>query len=202
LRIPLAWIGVALSLAAGPRAASAHCDGLDGPVVTAARAALDAGRIDGALLWIEPADEAEVRRAFERALAVRSLGPQAMEVADLHFFETLVRLHRAAEGAPYTGLAPSGRDLGPAIPAADRAVESGALEPLEHLLVEAVRRGLREHFAAARARRTFPADDVMAGRAWVAEYVSFIHYVERVHAAASARPQGHYPEPGRAHEAH
>ena len=135
MRTSIAVLALALVYAAGlPRVAAAHCDGMDGPVVTAARAALDAGRIEGVLIWVEPADEAEVRRAFERSLAVRGLGAKAKELADLHFFETVVRLHRTAEGAPYTGLAPAGRDLGPAIPAADRALQSGSLEPLEELL--------------------------------------------------------------------
>ena len=58
----------------------------------------------------------------------------------MYFFETLVRLHRAGEGAPYTGLKPAGRDLGPAIPAADRALETGDVEPLVRLLVGSVAR--------------------------------------------------------------
>ena len=45
---------------------------------------------------------------------------EARELADRYFFETLVRIHRAGEGAPYTGLKPAGRDLGPAVPAAVR----------------------------------------------------------------------------------
>jgi hypothetical protein len=93
-----------------------HCDGLDGPVVSLARRALDAGNVNLVLPWVREQDEAEVREAFAHALAVRKLGGEAKDLADRHFFETLVRVHRAGEGAPYTGLKPAGRDLGPAIP--------------------------------------------------------------------------------------
>jgi hypothetical protein len=197
----IAVLAIALGCAAGlPHTAAAHCDGMDGPVVTAARAALDSGRVESALIWVEPGDEAEVRRAFERARAVRGLGPEAKELADLHFFETVVRLHRAAEGAPFAGLAPAGRDLGPAIPGADRALENGSLEALERLLVQSVERGLRGRFEAARARKDFRAGDVGAGRAWVAAYVPFVHYVERIHTAATAPAEGHYPEAQHGHE--
>jgi hypothetical protein len=55
------------------------------------------------------------------------------------------------EGAAYTGLAPAGRDLGPAIFAADLAVASGNLEPVERLLTEDVAHGLAEHFRELRA---------------------------------------------------
>ena len=65
------------------------------------------------LPWVQASDEREIRRAFEQALSVRRMGPAAKEMADRHFFETLVRIHRAGEGAPYTGLKPAGRDLGP-----------------------------------------------------------------------------------------
>ena len=85
----------------------------------AARAALDRGDVSLALVWVQPKDEAEIRDVFARTLAVRKLSPEAKELADRHFFETLVRVHRAGEGASYTGLKPAGRDLGPAIPAAE-----------------------------------------------------------------------------------
>ena len=57
-----------------PTPASAHCDGVDGPVVAAARQALDSGDPNPVLIWVQPKDEAEVRRAFNEAVAVRKLG--------------------------------------------------------------------------------------------------------------------------------
>lgn len=126
-----------------------HCDTLDGPVIQLARNALETGNVNLVLPWVRAADEDEIGHAFERARAVRKLGPDARELADTHFFETLVRIHRAAEGAPYTGLKPAGLDLGPAVPAADKALEDGAIEPVIQLLADAVREGVRRHFHAA-----------------------------------------------------
>ncbi|TAL26947.1 MAG: hypothetical protein EPN97_18445 [Alphaproteobacteria bacterium] len=97
------------------RAAFAHCDGLDGPVVRAATEALNTGKIEPVLIWVRKQDEAEVKEIFRKALAVRKLqNAEAASLADMYFFETIVRIHRAGEGAPYTGLKPAGRDLGPA----------------------------------------------------------------------------------------
>ena len=121
MRFPLKSLLVPGLLLAAPSLLSAHCDALDGPVVKAARRALETGSPDGVLAWVRPADESAVRQAFARTLAVRKLGPEAKELADLYFFETVVRIHRAGEGAPYTGLKPAGQDIGPAIPAADRS---------------------------------------------------------------------------------
>ncbi|OGA71976.1 MAG: hypothetical protein A3G81_15745 [Betaproteobacteria bacterium RIFCSPLOWO2_12_FULL_65_14] len=192
----IAAVSAALLLASGP--ASAHCDGLDGPVAKTAFEALDAGNVNQVLIWVQKNDEADIKHAFEHALNVRNLGPAAKELADRYFLETLVRVHRAGEGAPYTGLKPAGRDLGPAIPAADRAIETGSAEPVLKLLTEAVRKGLHEQFHGVTATKEFATNDVAAGRKHVAAYVEYVHYVERLYDAAGKAAQGHAPEPAKA----
>jgi hypothetical protein len=181
------WL-LALFLAA-PARILAHCDGMDGPVVKAAQKALEASDAASVLMWVQERDEPEIRAAFAKTLEVRKLGGAAQELADRWFFETLVRVHRAGEGAPYSGLQPAGRDLGPAIPAADRAVETGSPEALEKLLLQAVHTGLERRLHEVR-RKTG------AGRAWVKAYVEFAHWAESVHQAAQGPSDGH------AHESH
>ena len=178
-----------------PHQASAHCDGLDGPVVKAAQKALETSNVNFVLIWVQTRDEGEIRKAFQKTLAVRKLGPQAKELADMYFFETLVRIHRAGEGAPYTGLQPAGRDLGPSIPAADKALEDGKVEPLVKLLTAAMQTGVREQFKQLTVRKKFGKDDVSAGQKYVKGYVEFVHYVERIYEAAKIPAEGHYPEP-------
>jgi hypothetical protein len=178
-----------------PVSASAHCDRLDGPVVQAAREALASGDLDRVLVWVQKDDEPEVRAAFQHALAVRKLGDDARELADRFFFETLVRLHRRAEGAAYTGLAPTARDLGPAIPLADEALATGKVDRLATYIADETRNGLVERFDRAAKARGYPPADVAAGRAYVRAYVTFIHYVERAHEAAVEPVVGHFAEP-------
>ena len=187
-------LALGISSLAGASPLWAHCDGLDGPVVTAARKALNTGNVDYILIWVTDKDEDEVRAAFGDARTVRKLSDQAQALADKYFFETVVRLHRAAEGAPYTGLKPAGRDLGPAIPAADDALATGSVEKLLDLLTDAVQDGVQSQFRAANDKKSFAPGNVAAGRAYVDAYVSFIHYVERIHEAAAQVPEGHYPE--------
>lgn len=163
-----------------------HCDGLDGPVVTVARKALDTDNVNLVLPWVRAEDEGEIRGAFDQARSVRKLGGEARELADTHFFETLVRVHRAGEGAPFGGLQTAGRDLGPAVPAADQALESGSIEQVEKLLTDAIRKGVHKQFEAAASRRKFDPDDVKAGRAYVEAYVPYVHYVEHLWRATQA----------------
>lgn len=182
---------VCVALSFGGVSAWGHCDGLDGPVVTAARQALEAGDVRPALAWVREQDEAEIRAAFAQTVSVRRLGPDARALADRYFFETLVRLHRAGEGAPFTGLKPAGRDLGPAIPAADVAVETGSSDALMNLLTEQVAHGLQAHFEAVMENKDFSPQDVAAGRAYVEAYVPYVHYVERLYDAATGSVEGH-----------
>jgi len=174
-----------------PVRASAHCDTLDGPVVAAARKALESGDADFVLLWVQPDDEPAIREAFQRTLAVRALGDAARELADSYFFETLVRIHRAGEGAPYTGLKAAGGDLGPVVPAADQALESGSVDALVNLVTTAVQEGIRQRFAAAMERRNYGPDDVAAGREYIEAYVPFLHYAEGIYEATQRFAEGH-----------
>jgi hypothetical protein len=191
----LTWAVLAFGvMLIAPARALAHCDGLDGPVVKAAQRALDTRNPAFALIWVQAKDEPEIRTAFERTLAVRALSPQAQELADLFFFETLVRVHRAGEGAPFTGLKPTLRDLGPAIPAADTAIAQGSVKSVATLLTTALQKGLREHFNAVVRIRTFQSGDLAAGRSYVKAYAEFIHYVERVYEASTVGAHGHFEE--------
>lgn len=167
-------------------AAFAHCDGWDGPVVLDAQKALAKGDANLVLLWVKKSDEPAIREAFERTLEVRKPGGEARRLADQFFFETLVRLHRAGEGAPFTGLKPAGRDLGPAIPAGDHALATGDLKPVWKLLNEAAHQGLHHRFEQALKARSFASSDLEAGRRFVSAYVDYIHYVEGLHAAAGS----------------
>jgi uncharacterized protein DUF6448 len=176
-----------------PAAASAHCDALDGPVVNAARKALQEEDPTPVLIWVQKGDEPEIQKAFQLTLAVRKLGPEAQALAETYFFETVVRIHRAGEGAPYTGLKPEGTDPGPAILAADRSLAEGRLEPTERLLTDSVRSGLRKRFDLAAGAKNYRKNDVEAGRRYVAAYVSFIHYVDELYGLAVLPWEEHAP---------
>jgi len=184
--ITLALVAVALM----PRSASAHCDTLGGPVVTTAKQALEKGDVTPVLKWVKPAQETEIRAAFARTLAVRKLGPEAKEMADMYFFETLVRIHREGEGAPYTGLKPAGA-VEPAVALADQALDSGKVDHLASAISAHVVAGIKERFARALEAKKHADESVAAGREFVEAYVQFTHYVERLHLDATTSVEHH-----------
>lgn len=171
--------------------ARAHCDQMDGPVVTDAQAALEQGDVRRVLKWIPAADEQEIREAFDSTLVVREQGAEARELADRYFFETLVRIHRASEGIAFTGLKPAGTPVSPGIARADEALEQGSVDELATDIAAAVESSIREQYAATVEARADMDRSVEDGRKFVAEYVPFVHYVKRLHETVSAGPQSH-----------
>ncbi len=140
------------------------------------------------LKWVKKDQEDEIRAAFKKTMAVRSKSPEAKELADQSFFETLVRIHRASEGAPYTGLSP-----GPAVPIiveTDRALENGSADHLVKHMTDTVAKGVRHRFTKTLEKKKHAEDSITAGREFVEAYVEFTHYVERLHldAAGQAHP--------------
>lgn len=174
--------------------AGAHCDTLDGPVVKAAQKSLDTGNVNFTLIWVPEENETQIKEAFNKTLEVRKLSPEAKDLADMYFFETVARIHRESEGEPYTGLKPAGTDPGPVVPAADRALENNSSDELVKLLTDAVQNGTLEEYNKAIVKKNFNPDDVRAGREYVGVYVPFVHYVERIYETATTPVKGHYTE--------
>ena len=198
LRIGGAAVLVAWGLGAR-RDAAAHCDTVDGPVATEARAALEAGDVTPTLKWVRPEDEAAIRQAFALASAARRQGGSAKEMAETFFAETLARVHRVGEGEGFEGLRPAG-STPPIVAAADRSLAAGTVDDLTARLRDAAVEGLRSRFDRVIEARKRAGESVPAGRAYVAAYGEYVHYVERLHDAIVARG-GEHPEasPGPAH---
>ncbi len=169
-----------LIIFAASQSVYAHCDTLDGPVVKEARVALDNGDITPLFKWLRPSDENVIRDAFEMARAVRAKGGKAKELADMYFFEPLVRIHREGEGALYTGLKP-GVAVDPAVALADKALGNGNVDKLVNVLSNAMANGIRKRFQHVSETQKHADDSVAAGREFVESYVVFTHYVEGLH---------------------
>lgn len=177
-----------------------HCDTMDGPVVTAAKEALEKGNVKLILPWAPKKAEDEIEKAFERTLRVRKSGKDAKELADYWFFETVVRLHREGEGAPYTGVKPAGLDEGPVVPKAENAIEEGEASEVIEFLSHTVEEEVKERLEHAMSLKDYDENDVDAAREYVEAMLEVIlyshHLYENIkggsgHAAAGAHGHEH-----------
>ena len=186
-----ATIFFVLAILVFPQAALAHCDTLDGPVVADARVALAQGEVFPVLKWVNAEGEDEIRNAFQSTLTVRRINPDAQELADRYFFETLVRIHRTGEGAPYTGLKSDGT-IEPVVAKADSALEHGSADKLISAITLHTQKGIQERFHHALETKEHAQESVEAGREFVEAYVSYVHYVEGI--ANVVHGATHHPE--------
>ena len=165
---------------------------MTGPVVRAARVALERNDVTPLLVWVMEAQENEVRRAFEKTMAVRSLNAAAQELADRYFLETIGRLHRAGVAEPFTGLKDAA-EKDDVVESAEEALESGVIDHLVKRVTDRVAVGIRERFARAMAAQESADRDVAAGRRYVQTYIEFTHYIEALGSGSQARKSS---EPG------
>jgi hypothetical protein len=177
-----------------PLTVYAHCDAIDGPVAKAALKALNEKNVNVVLPYVPATSEAELTAAYQQAVMVRVKDSDVRALADRYFMETAVRLHRAGEKAAYTGLKPAGMDFGPAIPAAEKALEAGSMAALMDFFSHEIEVGIESRFTSVIAKRTTTkepstSDGVQAARERVNAELDFITYVEQLY--ESARGNGH-----------
>lgn len=172
-----------------PIKASAHCDTMNGPVVTAGQKALDSGNVNYALVWIKKEDEQLLIQEFKKALKNRQTDAKN---ADIAFLESLVKIHREGEGATYTGLKAEA-DLEPSIAAADKALVTGNLQPVLEIVSEKYHTHIQEIFTHLQELSKYDVNDVKAGREYVEGYVVYVHTVEA--AAQGKEFESHHEEP-------
>lgn len=102
----------------------------------------------------------------------------------------LVRVHRASEGEPFTGLKAADYEPEAGIEIADHALETSSVADVEKALTTAMKSELQKRFAAAIEAKKHADESVAAGRRFVHAYAEFIHYVDGVY--RSVAQSGHH----------
>ena len=156
----------------------AHCDTMDGPLISDARKALGQNNVNYVLKWVSAANESEIRDAFNLVMKVRGLNSEAKELSEKYFFDILVRIHRAGEGVPFTGVKPSGTPVDEKVLAADKSIEIGNLLPLKGKVSEDDMPELTELFKKVISLKNFDVNNVEAGREYIEAYVQFFKFAE------------------------
>lgn len=164
-----------------PPSVSAHCDTIDGPVVSAARKSLDTGNPNYILIWVKPENEDDIRKLLRKILEKRrkSKSKDETDKADMELFQELVRIHREGEGATYEGVKPAG-EIEPEIMLADSAIENGSISAvISKIHNQEDKETIQNLFDLVLQKSKYHIDDVQAGREYVESYVTFIHSVEK-----------------------
>lgn len=173
-------------LAAG--AAWAHCDAENGPVAEDARKALKTDDFSKVAIWVGEDQNAELKKLFKDALKVYKMGGEAKELAENYFIESSIRLHRAAEGMPYTGVKPA-QPLPEDIKLAEKTLKTGNIKPLVEFLNSEIETESKKWFQKAYdSKEAYKGESVAKGREWVDAYVKYVIYVHNLYKTIKAGP--------------
>jgi len=159
---------------------SAHCDSYDGPLIKDALKALETSNIKPVLKWIEEKYEPEITGLFNKTVSLRSGDKEVYAIVEKHFLETLVRLHREGEGAPYTGLKPAG-SASPIIVMADQAIASKEVNTLTTKLDAHLNKVLADKYNEVMEKSLKKDNSTAEGREYVRAYVEYTHFLEAIH---------------------
>ena len=160
--------------------ASAHCDSYDGPTIKDGLKALETNNVNLILKWIDKDQEAEVVSLFHKTYSLKNGDPEIYSIVEKHFLETLVRLHRETEGAPFTGLKPA-ESTSTIVQLSDNSLYNSNLDNLLSKLNGHINQVIQEKYR--KASELHKTKDVSAelGREYVEAYVDYTHTVEALH---------------------
>ena len=158
----------------------AHCDSYDGPVIKDAEKAIETNNVNLVFKWVTKEQEKEITALFQKTYELRNGDKDVYEIVEKHFFETLVRLHRETEGAPYTGLKPAGTTK-QIIQMTDKALQENNVEDFLLKLNNHIDKVVRDKYQKVSELNKVKDDSVEKGREFVAAYVDYTHTVEAIH---------------------
>jgi hypothetical protein len=175
------FVGLIISfILALPITSVAHCDSYDGPVIIDAYKALETNNVSLVLKWISQEQEQEIISLFNKTYKLKSGDKQIYQIVEKYFLETLVRLHRETEGAPYTGLKPAGTTK-QIVVMSDNAINSKSVNDLVVKLNGHIEKVIREKFNLVSTLEKVKDQSPEKGREYVKAYVDYTHTLEAIH---------------------
>jgi hypothetical protein len=152
----------------------------NGPVMDAAKMALDTGNVNYILIWVPEASENKLKNLFEKTFCERRAGKDVQDIAINWYFETAKRLHRDGERTLYACMKPAGLDVSPVIPNAERAFKTGNSEELTGIIPKTMEDDFRHRFYHVMEKKNYDVNNVADGRAYVAAFIDFIVYLHHI----------------------
>lgn len=181
----------------------AHCDTMDWPLILDAQKSLETKDPNYFLIWVQKKDEATMLEEFNKTLSLRQANPENSENIDTAFLEKLVQIHREWEWAEYTWLKPAGSITNPVVILWDKSFETKDSTKLEEYFAQTITDEIKHRFQEVIEKQNYAPDNVEAGREYIAEYITFLHWAEWVEEMMKKKITHHVENLGsEAHDAH
>jgi len=155
-------------------------DAGNGPILKAAKIALETGNPNYILIWIPEESENTYKNLLEKTCCERSVRKNTGDCAIGWYFETVNRFHYAGRCPHYVNMKSDGLYGSQIIPDVEGAIESGNFEKIIARIPDSHVADARERFHRVRNKRNYDINNIAAGRAYVSAFITFIEYVQNL----------------------
>jgi hypothetical protein len=167
-----------------------HYDTRNGPVMKAAKIALETGNVNYVLIWVPEESENQLKNLLEKTFCKRRDGKDVQDVTIDWYFKTVSRLHRSGERVLYTCIKSEGLDENQIVVNLERAIEIGDVEEIMGGIPNTREGNLRQRLRNVMDKRNYDVNNIAAGRAYVSAFIDFIVYVHNLSASIPGE-EGH-----------
>jgi hypothetical protein len=152
----------------------------NGPVMRAAKMALETGNANYVLIWVSEKSENTLKNLLEKTCCERSSRKNMQNGAIDWYFETVNRLHSVNRRMLYTCLKPGVLDESPIVLKVERAIETGNFEEIKGVIPNIHAGDVQQRFHYVMDKRNYEVNNIAAGRAYVSAFFDFIGYVHNL----------------------
>jgi len=164
-------------------------DAGNGPVIKAAKMALETGNPNYILIWIPEESENTLKNLLEKTCCERGVQKNTGDRAINWYFETVNRFHYAGRCPHYTRMKSDRLYGNQIIPDVEGAIETGNFEKIIARIPDSHVADARERFHRIRNKRNYDINNIADGRAYVSAFITFIEYVRNL-SSGSAGNEG------------
>ncbi|MCX6701139.1 MAG: DUF6448 family protein [Methanomicrobiales archaeon] len=157
-----------------------HYDVRNGPIMKAAKMALQTGNVNYVLIWVPEESENQLKNLLEKTFCKRRDRKDVQDVALDGYFKTVSRLHRSGERVLYTCIKPDDLNESQIVPKVERAIEIGDVEEIIGAIPPTREGYLRQRLRNVIDKKNYDVNNVAAGRAYVSAFIDFIVYVHNL----------------------
>ena len=157
----------------------------NGPVMRAAKMALETGNANYILIWVPEESENTLKNLIEKTCCERSSRKNIQNLAINWYFQTVSRL-KYANGWPHCpGMKSERSDEKPIVLMVERAIETGNIEEIIGVIPCTHAGDVRQRFHHVMDKRNYNVDNIADGRAYVSSFIDLIVYLNNLYTSIS-----------------
>ena len=154
-------------------------DEMQGPVVKAAKMALETGNVNYILIWLPEKSENTIKNLLEKTCCIRSSKMNMRNQTYDWYFETVNRIYLSSRSPDYYTTQSRGL-AGKLFLKIDRAIESGDFEEIRDIIPVTHEADAKQRFQQIMNMSNYPVNNIQSGRAYVSAFFDFARYVHNL----------------------